>query len=218
MKIDIITLFPEMFEPVLGASIVGRARERGLLDLGLVNPRDFTMDRHRTVDDRPFGGGAGMVLKPEPLYAAIQSVRRKGTITVGLSPQGRRFDAAAARRLSREKHLVLLCGHYEGMDERIRRHWDEEISIGDFVLTGGELPAMMVVDAVTRLLPGVLKKSEATVCESFEGGLMDYPHYTRPRVWRGRRVPQALLSGDHARIAAWRFKKQGRVVTSDSRN
>ncbi|OGS36894.1 MAG: tRNA (guanosine(37)-N1)-methyltransferase TrmD [Elusimicrobia bacterium RIFOXYA2_FULL_69_6] len=214
MRIDVVTLFPEMFEPVLGASITGRARERGLLELGTVNPRDFAADRHRTVDDRPYGGGAGMVLMAEPLYRAIKSVRRPGSRVVGLTPRGARFDAAAARRLARAEHLVLVCGHYEGFDERVLRLCDEEVSIGDFVLTGGELPAMMVADAVARLLPGVLKKADAAACESFEGGLLEAPHYTRPRVWRGRKVPEALLSGDHERIADWRRSAARRVTRS----
>lgn len=201
-----------MFEPVLGTSIVGRARERGLLDLRLINPRDFTTDKHRTVDDRPFGGGPGMVLKAAPLYAAIESARQPASRVVCLSPQGRRFDAAAARRLSHEKHLILICGHYEGIDERVLRHCDEEISIGDFVLTGGELAAMMVTDAVTRLLPGVLKKPEATARESFEGGLLEHPQYTRPRVWKGRHVPKVLLGGDHQRISQWQSRAAQRIT------
>jgi tRNA (guanine37-N1)-methyltransferase len=212
MRIDVVTLFPEMFEPVLGASILGRAQARGLLELGTVNPRDFAEDRHKTVDDRPFGGGAGMVLKAEPLYRAIKSVRRPESRVVCLTPQGARFDAAAARRLAKQEHLILVCGHYEGLDERVLRLCDEEASIGDFVLTGGELPAMMVADAVTRLIPGVLKKAEATARESFEDGLLEHPHYTRPRVWRGRKVPEALLSGDHERIAQWRGCAARRVT------
>jgi len=216
MKIDIVTLFPEMFEPVLGASILGRARARGLLELGYVNPRDFTADRHRTVDGRPFGGGPGMVLMAEPLHAAIASVRRPRSRVVCLTPRGARFDARAARRLSREDHLVLVCGHYEGFDERILGRCDEELSVGDFVLTGGELPAMMVVDAVARLLPGVLAKADAAQKESFEDGLLEHPQYTRPRVWRGRKVPEALLSGDHERIAAWR-RRASRSTTRKKR-
>jgi tRNA (guanine37-N1)-methyltransferase len=204
MKIDVVTLFPEMFSSVLGASILGRAQERGILELGFVNPRDFTRDKRRTVDDRPFGGGAGMVLKAEPLYLAISSVRTPQCRVACLSPQGPRFDAAAARRLAQESHLILVCGHYEGFDERLVRHCDEELSVGDFVLTGGELPAMMVIDAVTRLLPGTLKKAEASVLESFEDGQLDHPQFTRPRVWRGRKVPEVLLSGDHERITEWR--------------
>lgn len=206
MRIDFVTLFPEMFVPVLGTSILGRAQERELIEIGFTNPRDFTADRHRTVDDRPFGGGAGMVLKAEPLYAAVRRVRRPESRVVFLSPQGRRFDARCARELSREEHLVLVCGHYEGVDERVTRFFDEEISIGDFVLTGGELPAMVVADAVVRLVPGVLKKPDATEAESFQAGLLDFPQYTRPRVWRGRKVPEVLLSGDHERIAGWRLK------------
>ena len=212
MRIDIITLFPEMCESVLDASILGRARRGGLLELGCVNPRDFAKDRHRTVDDRPFGGGAGMVLKAEPLHRAIASVRRPRSRVVGLSPRGARFDAKAAGRLARQGHLILVCGHYEGIDERLLRLCDEEISVGDFILTGGELPALMVADAVSRLVPGVLKKPEATREESFADGLLEHPQYTRPRNWRGRKVPQALLSGDHERIADWR-RRSSRLAT-----
>ena len=190
MKIDFVTLFPGMFEPVLGASIIGRARESGRLELGWVNPRDFSRDKHKKVDDRPFGGGAGMLLSAEPLYSAIKSVRKPESRVVYLSPQGRRFDQKAAARLSKERHLVLVCGHYEGVDERVMKCFDEELSIGDFVLTGGELPAMVVADAVARLLPGVLKKADAAARESFEGGLLDYPQYTRPRLWRGPKIPK----------------------------
>lgn len=204
MRIDFVTLFPQMFEPIMGASILGRAREKGLLEVGYVNPRDFSKDKHRKVDDRPFGGGAGMVLSPEPLRAAVKSVAKKGSRVVFLSPQGARFDQATAARLSKEEHLVLVCGHYEGVDERAMSLFDEELSIGDFVLTGGELPAMVVADAVVRLIPGVLKKEDAAVAESFSEGKLDYPQYTRPRVWRGRKVPEALLSGDHKKIAEWR--------------
>lgn len=193
-----------MFEGPLSESIVQRARLKGLLELGFVNPRDFARDRHRTVDDRPYGGGAGMVLAPEPLYQAVRKVRRKGSKVILLSPQGRRFDQALARRLAGERHLILVCGRYEGVDERFMDFVDLELSIGDFVLTGGEIPAMAVVDATTRLLPGVLAKADAAVEESFTAGRLDYPQYTRPEVWRGRKTPAVLLSGDHARIAEWR--------------
>lgn len=204
MRVDIVTLFPGMFAGPLTESIVGRARARGILELGFADPREFAEDRHRTVDDRPFGGGAGMVLMAEPLHRAIRKVKRRSSLVVLLSPQGRRFDQGVARELAGRRSLVLVCGHYEGVDERVLDFVDMELSIGDFVLTGGELPAMVVVDALARLLPGVLAKEDAAREESFTAELLDYPQYTRPRVWRGRPVPPVLLSGDHARIARWR--------------
>lgn len=204
LRVDIVTLFPGMFAGPLTESIVGRARARGILELGFADPREFAEDRHRTVDDRPFGGGAGMVLMAEPLHRAIRKVKRRSSLVVLLSPQGRRFDQRVARELAGRRSLVLVCGHYEGVDERVLDFVDMELSIGDFVLTGGELPAMVVVDALARLLPGVLAKEDAAREESFTAELLDYPQYTRPRVWRGRSVPPVLLSGDHARIARWR--------------
>lgn len=204
MRIDFVTLLPELVDAAMSAGVVGRARERGLLRVVCVNPREFSQDRHRRVDDRPYGGGAGMVLMAEPLYAAIKSAAKRGSRVVYLSPQGRPFDQKTARRLAAERHLVLVCGRYEGVDERVAARFDEEVSIGDYVLTGGELPALVVADAVARLLPGVLKKEEATARESFASPGLDYPQYTRPRVWRGRKVPPILLSGDHEAIAAWR--------------
>ncbi|MBI5202618.1 MAG: tRNA (guanosine(37)-N1)-methyltransferase TrmD [Elusimicrobia bacterium] len=212
MRIDVVTLFPEMFEPVLSKSIVGRARASGSLDLRFVNPRDFTEDKHHQVDDRPFGGGAGMVLMAEPVYQALKKTRRRGSRVVFLSPQGKRFDQAKARQLAKVKHLVLLCGHYEGIDERVLEFVDDELSIGDFVLTGGEIPAMAVVDAIARLLPGVLAKKDAAERESFSEGLLDFPQFTRPRVWRRRAVPDVLLSGDHRRIDEWRRAEQVRAT------
>lgn len=203
MRIDIITLFPEMFDGPLALSIIGRARERSLVDIGFVNPRDFVKDRHRTVDDRPYGGGKGMLLMAEPLYQAIRSVRRKDTKVIYLSPKGQTFTQKAARDLSRQKHLALLCGHYEGIDERILKYVDMELSIGDYVLTGGEIPAMAVTDAVVRLLPDVLPEG-AVEAESFSRYGLEHPQYTRPRLWKGRRVPAALVAGDHARIENWR--------------
>ncbi len=203
-QIDIVTLFPEMFTGPMSLSIVGRARERGLVDFIFTNPREFTEDRHKTVDDRPYGGGAGMVLMAEPFYRAIRKVRKPGAKVLLMSPQGERFDQKRARRLAKEKHLVLVCGHYEGFDERLLDFVDAEISVGDYVVTGGELPAMLIADAVTRLLPGVLAKDDAAVEESFTGKFLDYPQYTRPRVWRGRKTPEVLLSGDHGKITAWR--------------
>ena len=204
MKIDFVTLFPGMFPSVMDASMMARAKDKGLLDWGCVNPRDFTTDKHHKVDDRPFGGGPGMLMMVEPLEKAIKSVKKKGSRVVFLSPQGKTFDDKVAKRLSGEKHLILVCGHYEGVDERTAALFDEEISVGDYVLTGGELPAMLVADAVARLVPGVLKKEDATASESFTDGLLDFPQYTRPRVWRGREVPEILFSGDHAKIAEWR--------------
>jgi tRNA (guanine37-N1)-methyltransferase len=204
MRIDFVTLFPGMVSAVMSESILGRAQEKGLLQVGLVNPRDFSKDKHRKVDDRPYGGGAGMILKAEPLRAAVKSVAKRGAWAVFLSPQGRPFDQAAAERLSKRRHLVLACGRYEGVDERVLGLFDEELSIGDYVLTGGELPALVVADAVTRLIPGVLKKEDAAAAESFSAGGLDFPQYTRPRVWRGKRVPEVLVSGDHGRIARWR--------------
>jgi tRNA (guanine37-N1)-methyltransferase len=206
MRIDFVTLFPDMFAPVMDASILGRAREKGLLDWGCANPRDFSEDKHRKVDDRPFGGGPGMVLMAEPLEKAVKSVRKKGSTVIFLSPQGATFNDAKAASLAKKKHLIFVCGHYEGVDERALELFDEELSIGDYVLTGGELPAMVVADAVARKLPGVLKKEDAAESESFVSGLLDFPQYTRPRVWRGREVPEILFSGDHRRIAEWRHR------------
>jgi tRNA (guanine37-N1)-methyltransferase len=216
MRIDFVTLFPGMFEPVLCQSIVGRAMQRGLLTMGLCNPRDFSKDKHRKVDDRPYGGGAGMVLMAQPLADAVKAVKRRGARVVYLSPQGKRFDQAAAKRLSAYKHLILVCGHYEGVDERAMDLFDEELSIGDYVLTGGEIPAMAVADAVARLLPGVLKKPEAAAEESFSKPMLDYPQFTRPRVWRRKKVPEVLFSGDHRRIAEWRLRA-ARLATQKKR-
>lgn len=204
MKIDFVTLFPGMFPSVMDASMMARAKDKGLLEWSCVNPRDFTEDKHHRVDDRPFGGGPGMLMMAEPLEKAIKSVKKKDSKTILLSPQGKTFNDKTALRYSREKHIILVCGHYEGIDERLMPLFDEEISVGDYVLTGGELPAMLVADAVARLVPGVLKKEDAAVSESFADGLLDFPQYTRPRVWKGREVPEVLFSGDHAKIARWR--------------
>lgn len=204
MRIDFVTLFPGMFPSVMDASMMARAQEKGLVSWGCVNPRDFTEDKHHKVDDRPFGGGPGMLMMAEPLDKAIKSIKKKDSKTILLSPQGKTFNDKTALRLSREKHIILVCGHYEGIDERLMPLIDEEISVGDYVLTGGELPSMLVADAVARLVPGVLKKEDAAVSESFTDGLLDFPQYTRPRVWKGREVPEVLFSGDHAKIAQWR--------------
>ena len=205
MRIDIVTLFPEMVEPVLAVSMLGRARARGLVDIRVANLRDYAEGKHRITDDYQFGGGGGMVLKPEPLFAAVEALRTPGARIVLLDPRGRTFTQRVAAELAREAHLILLAGRYEGVDERVgERLADDRISIGDYVLTGGELPALVVADAVTRLLPGVLGAEGAAVRESFASGLLEPPQYTRPEEFRGLRVPAVLLSGDHARIARWR--------------
>lgn len=207
MRVDVVTLFPELVDGPLSGSIVGRARSRKLLELGFSNPRDFTKDRHRTVDDRPYGGGPGMLMMAEPLYQAVKKVSKRGSRVVFLTPRGRKFDQKLAREFSKEKRLVLVCGHYEGVDERVHSLADDEISLGDFVLTGGEPAAVAVIDALTRLLPGVLKKSDAAEKESFTEPLLEAPQYTRPAVWRGKKVPAVLMSGDHAAIESWRAKE-----------
>jgi len=217
MKIDVLTLFPEMFAGPLDASIVGRARKAGLLDLRTHNLRDWTHDRHRTVDDRPFGGGAGMVMKPEPLFEAVESLVAAETRTILVTPAGRVFDQAVARELSGQSHLLFICGSYEGVDERVREALvDDELSIGDYVLTNGALPAMVIIDAVTRLLPGALGDAESANDESFSHGLLEYPHYTRPAEFRGMKVPDVLLGGNHAEIEKWRAE-QARRRTSERR-
>ncbi len=207
MRIDIVTLFPAMVEPALGESMIGRARNRGLVDIRVVNLRDYAEGRHRVTDDYPFGGGAGMVLKPEPLFAAVEALRTPEARVILMDPRGRPFTQRVASELAELKHLVLLAGRYEGVDERVGAVVDDALSIGDYVLTGGELPALVVADAVTRLVPGVLGNPEGTAHESFVDGLLEPPQYTRPEEFRGARVPAVLLSGDHARIARWRRRQ-----------
>ena len=207
MIIDILTIFPGMVAGPITESIIGKAIDRKLIDIRVINIRDYAADPHRTTDDRPFGGGSGMVMKPEPLVAAIGNVREKDPAArvILLSPQGRLFDQGIAFELSRLNHISLVCGRYEGVDERIRNHYvDDEISIGDYVLTGGELPALVIVDAVARLLPGVLGSNESLNEESFITGLLEYPHYTRPEIFGDHRVPDILLSGNHGAIRRWR--------------
>jgi len=208
LRIDILTLFPEMFDGFVSTSIVGRAISRGLAEIHVTNIRDFATDSYGSVDDAPFGGGPGMVLMCQPVFDAVESVRKQGEGSgkvVMLTPQGQPFDQKTAAQLAGEQRLILLAGHYEGFDERIRRHLaDAEVSVGDFVLSGGEVAAMAVTDAVVRLLPGALGKDESTHEESFSDGLLEYPQYTRPREFRGWSVPEILLNGDHAKIAAWR--------------
>ncbi|PYM14858.1 MAG: tRNA (guanosine(37)-N1)-methyltransferase TrmD [Verrucomicrobia bacterium] len=205
MKIDVLTLFPGMFSGPLDDSIIKRARAEGLLDLAVHNLRDYTHDRHRTVDDKPFGGGPGMLLKPEPIFEAVEHLARDQTRVILLSPAGRTLNQAIARELARQEHLLLVCGSYEGVDERVREALaDDELSIGDYVLTNGALPAMVIIEAVTRLLPGVLGDDQSSHDESFSRGLLEYPQYTRPAEFRGLKVPEVLLSGNHAEIAKWR--------------
>lgn len=232
MKIDILTLFPDMVKGPLEESILKRAQEKGLVKIDVLDIRSFTHNRHKTADDAPYGGGAGMVLKPEPIFEAVESII--GRLSVGgrqslvagrrlpasdkqraindkriilMTPQGKRFDQRRAKELAKEGHLVFICGHYEGIDERVKRIVTDEISIGDYVLTGGELATLVVIDALVRLIPGVLGKAESIICDSFYSGLLDYSHYTRPEEYRGMRVPRILLSGDHKRIAQWRRKE-----------
>ena len=217
MKIDVITLFPAMFAGPLDESIIKRAREAGRLDLAIHNLRDYAHDRHRTVDDRPFGGGPGMLLKPEPIFEAVESLAREGTRVILLSPAGRPFSQAIAHELAGIEHLLMVSGHYEGFDERVREQLaDDELSIGDYVLTNGALPVMVIIDAVTRLLPGVLGDEDSARDDSFSQGLLEYPQYTRPAEFRGMKVPEILLSGNHAEIARWRAE-QARLRTQERR-
>ena len=217
MKVDVLTLFPTMFAGPLDESIIKRAREMGLLELRIHNLRDYAHDRHRTVDDRPFGGGPGMLLKPEPIFEAVESLATPQTRVVLLSPSGRVFNQAIARELAEAPELLFISGHYEGFDERVRDQLaDDELSIGDYVLTNGALPAMVIVDAITRLLPGVLGDEQSAHEESFSHGLLEYPQYTRPADFRGMKVPDVLLSGDHAKIARW-CGEQARLRTSEQR-
>ncbi|NLY43804.1 MAG: tRNA (guanosine(37)-N1)-methyltransferase TrmD [Clostridiaceae bacterium] len=220
MRFDVLTLFPSMFEAVLGESIIGRARSRGIITLNFINIRDYSEDKHRRVDDYPYGGGKGMVMQPGPIYNAYKSVveglEYKPKV-IYLTPQGKVFNQAMAKELAKEKHLILLCGHYEGVDERIIEEIvDMELSIGDYVLTGGEIPAMAVIDAVCRLVPGVLGNEESFKDESHYSGLLEYPQYTRPPEFLGRRVPEVLLSGHHANIEKWR-KEQSILRTCSKR-
>ncbi len=211
MLINILTIFPGMFEVPFGFGIIRQARKKSLLEIHAVDLREFTDDRHRTVDDRPFGGGEGMVLKPDPIFRAVERCQEESGIkpyTVLLSPQGKRFDQSKAKALSLKPHLILICGRYEGVDQRVSDHLaDEEVSIGDYVLSGGEFAAFLVVDSVVRLIPGVTRQSGSVLQESFMDGLLDYPHYTRPAEFRGWKVPEVLLSGDHQAIARWRERE-----------
>jgi len=216
IRIDVLTLFPSMFEGPMTESLLSRAVKKNLVNINILDLRNFSEDKRRTVDDRPFGGGAGMVIKPEPVYKAFKKLgvlKNRGKdkpYVIYLSPQGKIYNQAQAYKLSRKKHLVFLCGHYEGIDERIMDMVDMELSMGDFVLTGGELPAMFVIDSLARLIPGVVKEQGSLINDSFgvKGkGILDYPQFTRPRTWRGREVPQVLFSGNHNMIRRWRERQ-----------
>ena len=217
MQIDIITLFPEMFTGFLSESIIKRAIEKEKVKINIINFRDFTDDPHGKVDSAPFGGGAGMVLQIGPIYNALESIKKEDSHVILLTPSGKTFNQQKAKELTSYKHLILICGHYEGFDDRIKLLVDEEISIGNFVLTGGELPAMMITDATTRLIDGVISK-ESLESESFTEELLDYPVYTKPRDFKGMKVPEVLLSGDHQKIAEYRKKEQIRLTNEKKKN
>lgn len=205
MKIDILTLFPEFFSNLSNWSIVGRAVDKGILNIDFINIRDFSINKHKKVDDYPFGGGPGMIMTPQPICDAIDSVKKQKTKVIYLSPQGKKLNQKMINGFSKEEHLILLCGHYEGVDNRIIENYiDEEVSIGDYVLTGGEIPAMVLVDSVVRLLPDVLKGEESYMDESHYHGLLEHAQYTRPRVFEGKEVPEVLLSGNHSKIEKWK--------------
>lgn len=218
MLIDIITIFPDIFRPYFDESILKIAQNKNKLKIRLRDARDYTLDSHRKVDDRPFGGGPGMVMTPEPIFRAVEKIRReKTTKIILLSPQGKTLNQKLAQKLSRYPHLILICGRYEGVDERVRKHLaDEEISIGDYILTGGELAAMVLVDAVARLIPGVLGDEDSARFESYSENLLEYPQYTRPADFRGMRVPRILLSGNHKKIEEWR-KNEALKITKKKR-
>ena len=216
MKIDVITAFEEMVDQTLSHSIVGRARKAGIIKLGTLSPRQFAEDKHKTIDDRPYGGGPGMLMKAEPLYQAITRLRKRGSYVILTSPRGQVFSQELAKKLAKKRHLIFVCGHYEGIDARIYPEVDLEVSLGDFILTGGELAACVMIDAITRLRPGTFKKEDVTSSESFEGNLLEAPQYTRPEVWRGRQVPAVLLNGNHKEIEAWK-REQALLLTKQLR-
>ena len=208
MKIDVLTLFPEMFRPVTEESILGRAAEKGILDIRLTDIRDFSNDKHNKADDYPFGGGGGMVMMADPIFGALEHVDAKAKKIIYMSPRGKILDEEKIRELAEMDSFVILCGHYEGVDQRVLDYWEvEEISIGDYVLTGGELPAMVLIDAVARMIPGVLGNAASAMDESVYSGLLEHPQYTQPRVYRDMPVPEVLLSGNHRNIHLWRFKE-----------
>ncbi|MDR0953659.1 MAG: tRNA (guanosine(37)-N1)-methyltransferase TrmD [Elusimicrobiota bacterium] len=212
LKVDIITLFPEVMEAPLSNSIIGRAREKGIIKVSYQNPREFAKDKHKTVDDRPYGGGPGMLMKAEPLYKSIKKLRKQNSLVIMTSPRGQRFTQTLAKKLAKKRHLIFVCGHYEGVDARIYPQVDLEVSLGDFILTGGELAASVMIDAITRLLPGTFKKDDVTTSESFEGSLLEAPQYTRPEVWRRKRVPSVLLGGNHKEIERWKQEEALKIT------
>jgi len=212
MKIDVITAFEELIDSTLSHSIVGRARKAGIIKLGTLSPRVFTKDKHQTIDDRPYGGGPGMLLKAEPLYQAIKKLRKKTSYVILTSPRGQTFSQEMAKKLAKKRHLIFVCGHYEGIDARIYPQVDLEVSLGNFILTGGELAACVMIDAITRLQKGTFKKEGVTVTESFENNLLEAPQYTRPEVWRGKRVPAVLLNGNHKEIEAWKHEQALKIT------
>jgi tRNA (guanine37-N1)-methyltransferase len=227
MKIDVLTIFPKMFDSPFSESLIAKAKDKKILEINAIDIRSFSNDKHNKVDDKPFGGGAGMVLKPEPLLTAIKSAgaKRKSSsykkpyskpFVVYMSPQGKPLNNSIIQNLLKFKHLIIVCGHYEGIDERIMNFIDEEISIGDYVLTGGEIPAMVLIDAVARMLPNVVQSAQSVINDSFFNGLLDYPHYTRPSVFKGLKVPEVLLSGNHKEIEKWR-KEQSYKRTKQRR-
>ena len=217
MRIDIVTIFPRMLDGFLGESMMKRAVEKGAVEFRAIDLREFTTDRHKTTDDRPFGGGPGMVMKPDPIFKAVESVRTDRTKVILMTPQGRPFKQSIARELSKEEHLLILCGHYEGIDERVLEEIvTDYVSIGDYVLTGGELPAMVMIDTISRLVPGVLHNDVSAEFESFQDNLLEYPQYSRPEEWRGKKVPPILLSGHHANIEKWR-REQSILRTMERR-
>lgn len=213
LRIDVLTLFPGMFDAVLGESIIKRAAKKALVRIAVCDLRAWSRDKHKKVDDKPYGGGPGMIMTCQPIFDAVKSLKLRTknqelrTKIILLSPQGKRFDQRLAGRLAKQKHLVLICGHYEGIDERVKKIVTDEISVGDYVLTGGEIPAMVIIDALARLVPGVLGNKESAVSESFRDGLLEYPQYTRPRIYKGMKVPGVLLTGDHKKIEEWRAKE-----------
>lgn len=217
MRIDVLTLFPEMFGPVIGGSILGRAAEKGIIDVRLTDIRDFSNDKHNKADDYPFGGGGGMVMMPDPIFGAMESVGAADRKVIYMSPRGKILDAEKIRELSEMDSFVILCGHYEGVDQRVLDYWDaEEVSIGDYVLTGGELPAMVLIDSVARLLPDVLGNENSALEESVYSGLLEHPQYTKPREYRGLKVPEVLLNGNHKLIDLWKFR-QALLLTKERR-
>ncbi len=208
MKIKVLTLFPEMFEPVIEGSILGRAKKKGILDVELINIRDFSQDKHKKADDYPFGGGPGMVMLADPVFQAMEAIHAEGKKALYMSPRGKVINQKKIQELSEEDEIIILCGHYEGVDERILEYWNmEEVSIGDYVLTGGELPAMVLIDSVARLIPDVLAGEDSAKEESIYSGLLEYPQYTKPREYRGMMVPEVLFNGNHKLIALWKYEK-----------